>query len=214
MSLNLKKYFQIIISTMLLQVIGCNSSSNDKQDELTETLPGDFSSIRAIIVLQGIPEILETKDVSGSEVVFISVTFDINNDSIFSGGDISLRISKNYDAQTNEASLKSSLLQFNDPSERIGHNLLAEIEYSIQGNEIVFELQKEQSSELDKLSSMTQLNVTVSYGPNSSNKSSDLLPEANTYTQVQNNSLIEDPIGDFQGNLGIIDISEFRLELL
>ena len=76
---------------------------------------------------------------------------------------------------------------------------------------IIFSADKSLSAELKKINSQTQVSVH-SFFFRSSIGSYDHIPQAGEYTQVQDNSLIEDVIGDHSGpGRGYADIKKFEL---
>lgn len=85
----------------------------------------------------------------------------------------------------------------------------------VAGNQVTFVIDKSQSAALERISTQTQVYVAavISAGT-STTTSSDYLPEYNSFTQVQNVSQVFDATADYDGSNGIIDISEFRLELI
>jgi hypothetical protein len=219
-NLGLNKRLSILLSAMsLFSLLACGGGSDSESSDID--LPGtinppnisagDFNTMRASLVLQGIPEILETKDLSGNDRISITIRFDINEDSVISEGDLMLIVSASIDAVTGHSELSASLLR--SLSDRYsGYDFLADVEYETNGNTVTFVVEKEQAEELNLVSSQTQINAAVSiWDKVTMVASSDQLPASNIYTQVQNNWSISDDLQDYSGDSNIIDISEFRL---
>ena len=151
------------------------------------------------------------RDVSDADSISVSILFDANNDSVYSEGDLQLHIGKSTSVETGETTLASSLFEtYSTPYE--GVNYLADIEYSISGNEITFIVEKNQAEVLNQISTQTQVNISVSFRQDSqTNASYDYIPAASVFTQVQNISILSDDLLDYGGDDSRIDISEFRI---
>ncbi len=196
--------FFIILSSQL------SCGGNEKSQESNEVSSGDFETLEATIKMKEIPEMLRTKDVSGPNLVFVSIWLDSDNNSEFSEGDISLRLAVIKSTENGEESIRSTL-------ER-GYGatvVLADIEYNVIGDELTFTVEKNQSELLEPISSQTQIYVNVGYFDRASTwASADYLPSELAYTQVQNNTRILDDKQDSSGTDDFIDIHEFRLDFI
>lgn len=212
----------LLFSFVFLNMIACGGGSGDDNSEqaIVEqiTLPvvsaGDFTTLKATIVLQGIPDILLTQDPSESDSASISVSFDTNEDGEISAGDLLLRTGVSSAVGTGEQSLTTGLYEYVG-SRFDGIALLADIEYEIDGTEVTFIVNKEQSEKLNSISTQTQVYVgaTLLEGTTEDDWSADYIPEFATYTQIQNVSWISDSVSDYSGNNSIIDIHQFKLAL-
>ena len=207
------------VSLALTSIIACGGSSTpsteqptDSGSNPTDVVASDFTTLTATVELAGMPGLFVSGDVANNPDAYLNVLIDANLDGVHSSGDLLLKLGVVEDAQTQERSLKSALYLSNGPTS--GVTFIADVDYQINNNEVVFTAQKSQSDLLEAISSQSQIQLaSVIASDNGGSPSTDYLPTNDGFTQVQNNAVIVDPADDYSGDNSVIDILEFRLDL-
>ena len=217
---NTKAILTSVVAVAVSSLIACGGGSSSSSSEQPtgggnnppDVIAGNFTTLTATVELAGMPNLFLTGDVENNPDAYLKILIDSNLDGEHTSGDLILKLGVVEDAQTQERSLQGALYQSSGPTQ--GVTFISNVDYQVSSNEVVFTAQKAQSDLLDVISSQSQVQISsVIASENGGNPSTDYLPTYNGFTQVQNNAVITDPTGDYEGNNSAIDILEFRLDL-